>query len=153
MAAEALASCCCSADRCADGLDEQTLLLLVERLCLFGRESAVVGRGLESLLVVLVVLLLLLLVGDGLGRGASDVGALEVSCDAQHGLQASQPEVVVRLRRQLRLAQLEQQAHLGRQGLGGEKTLAEQQNLADENLVCLRHGHAAEQLLQIVGKL
>jgi len=142
------------ADRCADGLDEQILLLLLRRLAALGRQAAVVGQRLEALLVVLLVLLsLLVLAGNRRAGGARDERALEVACDAQHGLQASQPEVVVRLRRQLRLAQLEQQAHLGRQGLGGEKTLAEQQNLADENLVCLRHGHAAEQLLQVVGEL
>ena len=55
------------------------------------------------------------------------------------------------LRRKLFLAKLEERDDLLRKLLGRPETLRKEHDLADQRLVRLGHGQAAEQFLQVVG--
>ena len=86
-------------------------------------------------------------------RALFHVPTLEVTGGHQHALQRAQAEVVVRLRRQLIVAQAEQEHGLSGKALGGVEALREQHDLGDQVPVRLDHGDAAEQLLQVVRQL
>lgn len=92
-------------------------------------------------------------------RKASSIGTLiprreealtlEDTSGRQDGLQGTKTEVVVGLRRELLVAQVEERHDLRCKGLRCPKTLREKHDLRDKLAVGARHGHGTEQLGQV----
>mmetsp|Transcript_9476 Transcript_9476/g.27065 ORF Transcript_9476/g.27065 Transcript_9476/m.27065 type:complete len:279 (+) Transcript_9476:6945-7781(+) len=89
------------------------------------------------------------------GRLRVDSTALleEAPSDSQDGLEGSQAPIIVLLGGEQLLGEAEQRDCLAADVSGGADALAKQQDLSDEFIVGDAHGHAAEQLLEVVRQL
>ncbi|KAI6748665.1 hypothetical protein HG530_015438 [Fusarium avenaceum] len=83
----------------------------------------------------------------------TQTSTLQTTRTDQDTLQGTQAEIVVSLLRQLARALVEEGNCVLGELLGLVETLGVKHNLGDKLLVRLRHGHAAEKLLQVVGQV
>eukprot|EP00962_Isochrysis_galbana_P019611 scaffold5708_cov107-Isochrysis_galbana.AAC.11 len=81
------------------------------------------------------------------------LGLNELAADAEHRLERAQAPVVVLLRCEQLLRELEDSNELGRERLGVYKALGRHLHLRDELIVRLGHGHRAEERLEVVRQL
>lgn len=88
-----------------------------------------------------------------LGERRLEEVALQVARAHQHGLERAEAKVVVRLRRELLLAQLEQRHDLAGEALGRLEALRVEHHLRDQFAIGLDHRDWAEELLEIVGQV
>jgi hypothetical protein len=86
-------------------------------------------------------------------RRSLETLALEVTSADENRLESSEAKVVVGLRRELLGAQVEEGDDLAGERLGGAEALGEEHDLSDELAVGASHGHASEELLEVVGEV